>query len=216
MITQHEYWFLDLCVESEMPLHLVGENMSEVGLNRRTHGLPQEQVVIVLTRLFERGDIEARYRDKSNVFQPSRDLVAAALASKEHHLYYGLTQQGGTRWESASRPDWDRYLAVSIREREGTLKCRRKDIIETYIEQVFSFRGIELIPGTDQWSEVHPWPATYWKQLPSALRLRFLHTERAALTPTTCGEYDTPATQWVEATDLWANWYTPLFSFGRP
>jgi len=30
----------------------------------------------------------------------------------------------------------------------------------------------EAIPGSDEWNELAPWPATYWKALPQGVRLR--------------------------------------------
>src|SRR4026207_1307452 len=110
-----ECWLLDSVVTGWCPLvWLAAKNGGEV-LNKRDHGLNRDELISVLNRLFRRGDLLARRMEKSvekEIFIPTETEIEAAL-SRRLSCTYGLTLQGGARWEEVSQPHWERYISDS-------------------------------------------------------------------------------------------------------
>src|SRR5579864_2602507 len=117
VIDKTEYWFLDVVVEMEWPLWILTDPEMETHLNRRGHGLAYPDLVDILERMFQNGDLGARYpSDNTNnttQFIPTRTEIEASLGREGVELWFALTEQGAVRWETISQPNWDRYLADS-------------------------------------------------------------------------------------------------------
>jgi hypothetical protein len=88
-------------------------------------------------------------------------------------VYYGLTAAGGAAWEEVARPDWDRYIDSSfgIDPDEGEVICADPARAEGFVFSPYQ----EHPPLADSLrrDRLEPWPATYWKTLPSGHRIAF-------------------------------------------
>ena len=201
-----EYWLLDSVVESWCPLvWLVAKNVGEL-LNKRDHSLNRDELISVLNRLFRRGDLLAHPRGKfveKEIFIPTEIEIEAAL-SRRLDCFYGLTLQGGARWEEVSQPHWERYISDSVyaEPQEGEIIGSDRDLVEQYDSLSDYDSGISVVPGSKRWDVLRPWQATYWKELPVGHRLRFKYecVERPP-EPT-----DPKVREWFNEIH---NWYTP-------
>jgi hypothetical protein len=131
-----EYWLLDSVVESRDSLALLVSNDIETAFNKRSHGLTREQLINVLERLFLGGDLLAHHWEKSGpkkFFIPTRTEIEEAFNGRVR-CFYGLTSQGGARWEEVSQPRWERYIhdAVYAEPRDGEIIGSDRNLVEQY------------------------------------------------------------------------------------
>ena len=202
-----EYWLLDSVIEARYPLMWLASEDIEGRFNKRNHGLKRDELVSVLKHLFWRGDLFAQSLEKSGPkdrFIPTQNEIEEALEGRLDCVY-GLTLQGGARWEEVSRPHWERYVSawVYADPQEGQIVGSDRGLVEKYDSMSHYVWDISVVPGSKRWDVLEPWQATYWKELPLGHRVRF-------------------SFQWVERLPDWKtepaisewlaeinNWYTP-------
>jgi hypothetical protein len=202
-----EYWLLDSVVESRDSLALLVSNDIETAFNKRGHGLTRDQLINVLERLFVGGDLLAQCWEKSGpkeFFIPTRTEIEEAFNGRVR-CFYGLTSQGGARWEEVSQPRWDRYIHDSVyaEPREGEIICSDRNLVEQYDSLSRYDSDISVVPGSEHWDVLQPWQATYWKELPVGHRLRYKY-EWVGRTPEL--KTDPKISGWFKEI---RNWYTP-------
>lgn len=125
-INRGEYWVINAALEASLFFSaLAVENLEET-FNIKGHGLNYSQLVDTLDCLFQRGDLIAYYSQsiqKSypnwNIFIPNKqEIIAGLQGNLVSNICYKLTAQGGTRWESVSNPNWNRYYTPIYTEPE--------------------------------------------------------------------------------------------------
>lgn len=203
---KNEYWLLDSVVEKWDSLKSLVSDDIEGAFNKRSHGLNRDELVSVLDHLFQRGDLLARRREKSvskGFFIPTRREIEEALDGRLN-CFYGLTSQGGARWEEVSQPQWERYISSSVyaEPQEGETIGSDRALVEQYELLSRYDSEVSVIPGSEQWDVLRPWQATYWKELPLGHRLRFKYewVERRPERP------NPEIEKWFKEIH---NWYTP-------
>ena len=204
-----EYWLLDSVVESWCPLRwLAAKNVGEV-LNKRDHGLSRDELITLLNRLFQRGDLLARRMGKGvekQRFTPTQTDIQEALSGRLD-CSYGLTLQGGARWEDVSKPQWERYLTdwVYADPREGEIVGSDVRMVKKCVS--LSVPGVSVVPGSKHWDVLKPWQATYWKVLPLGHRVRYSYYDPQERPPESKigGWFDCEHWEWVKEVN---NWYT--------
>jgi len=145
--------------------------------------------------MFREGDIKAERTEdfKSwSDFAPTVENIEAALFRQGEFghprptVYYGLTAQGGAKWEAAARPDWNRFIYGGYSDSEAELISMNRQWVERYfmLIQPGGFDTLFAVPGTEVWDTLEPWQALYWKTLPIGHRVRFTYTSG--------GEYPSP------------------------
>lgn len=184
------YWLLDAAAFGMTPLAwLTAENVCEVFNTRRGHELSFPALVDTLERLFLGGDLIAERGGESehtSAFVPCRPDIVAAL-SDQVRLYYGLTGQGGARWEAFAKPVWSRYIDVGYWTDStagdidvGEIVAQDKHAVEQYLAALYAHYvepTYTLHPESEHWDLVSPWDVTYWKTLPQGYRVRFTYNE---------------------------------------
>jgi hypothetical protein len=184
------YWLLDAAALGRPPLQwLTAENLCEVFNTRRGHDLLLPALIDMLERLFQTGDVIAERMEKNELlgeFVPTRPDIMAGLTGQVC-LFYGLTAQGGTRWEAFARPEWSRYIDVGywtdatrgeiavgeiVAQDQHAVEQYRAALFAHYVEPTYTIH-----PDSERWDLVVPWCATYWKTLPQGHRLRFKYHE---------------------------------------
>lgn len=110
-----EYWILDAIAEGMWLLGTLKPDIVQMAFNRPGHGLDYDALIGLLDRLFRDGDLVAdrvslpNWED-SQLFVPTREEIVDLLAVVGGpDVFYGLTAQGGARWEAVSAPDWERF-----------------------------------------------------------------------------------------------------------
>jgi hypothetical protein len=202
-----EYWLLDSVVEAWYPLVWLVSDDVEGSFNKRHHGLERDELVGVLAELFGGGDLLAKRVEKSvtkEFFTPARAEIEAALEGRFDCLY-GLTSQGGARWEEVSQPRWERYVCgwVSGEPQEGEIVGSDRTLVEKYDSLSHYVWDISVVADSRRWEVLQPWQATYWKTLPLGHRVRFSFewVERPPEWKT-----DAMISEWLKEIH---NWYTP-------
>jgi hypothetical protein len=204
-----EYWLLDSVVEAWYPLKWLASDEVELAFNRRRHGLSRDELTGALERLFEGGDLLAGRMEKSMLqqesFVPARAEIEQALAG-QLDISYGLTPQGGARWEAVSRPEWQRYLRACLftDPDEGEIVGSDRLLVEKFDSLSHYAWNISVVAGSKRWDVQQPWQATYWKELPAAHRVRFSFRWVDA-SPAT--RTDPQARAWLAQIK---EWYTPV------
>lgn len=146
--------------------------------NKSGHGLDRPALARLLERLRRRGDILIQdERDHPLVLSATsmEGLLDQGRERGEH--YYGLTEQGGARWETEARADWSGYVSEWWRDPSeedgasealwtGEIACADPERLDRQISVRFPEFGQRIIPGTEKREIVAPWKATYWKTLP--------------------------------------------------
>lgn len=169
-MTADEFWFLDLVVTLQWPLRVLeADNLAEK-INADGHGLPHNRLVEVLLHLFQDGHLVAHDYEGDD-FTPGKAAIEQGLKGYRE-LFFGLTAQGGARWEALARPDWSRYLDADVGcdPDELEILAGSKELIEEYLT-VLPF-SVDPVLGTETWDTLSPWNATYWKTLPLGHRFK--------------------------------------------
>jgi HEAT repeat protein len=180
-----EFFLLSIVVEDHQPLWRLEEESLGDSLNRQAPDFTRDQLVDTLSDLFQCGDLTAhlggtsRLRpgdpnlldemtlhnaDTSRPFCPNRDEIDGALCGALN-LHYGLTPQGGARWEAMAQFDWNYHLGEWF---DDGLEGPSQEMIEVYLASTNC-----ALAGSEEWSTVRPWKATYWKSIPEGVRVRY-------------------------------------------
>jgi len=182
-VVNPELWIFENAATSRMPLWALVHPEIESLLNIPGHGLNRSLVLKLMERLAFQGDIFIE--DESGHPRLFAASEMDSLAQRNRHCpQYGLTPAGGARWEGWAGAVWDRYVRchqLSSREdHEGYYEiCTvNRATLEQFIEVYFPYRGDAIVSGTEFWEPLAPWPATYWKVLPSAWRFQCRRSPR--------------------------------------
>jgi hypothetical protein len=197
-----EYWLLDSVIEAWCPLVWLASEDIEGSFNKRSHGLKRGELVTVLNRLFHRGYLLAKQNDAE--FVPAQADIEDALDGRLDCLY-GLTSQGGARWEEVSHPQWERFITawVYADPQEGEIVGSNRQLVEEYDSLSHYVWDISVHADSRRWDVLQPWQATYWKTLPLGNRVRFSFdwVERSPESKT-----DARVSEWLTRIH---HWYTP-------
>ena len=203
------YWLLDAAATSYVPLELLTlEHKVTIVWNKPWHGMGEERLLQALNTSFVEGDLVALAGEDEGpdeLFVPTMEEVKAAFArTAGRYIYYGLTAQGGARWEQASAPRWDRFVDTLRDQEEGEITATTRELAGRYLASQ-AHDGIEIVAGSEQWQVLTPWPATYWKSLETGHKITFRYQEQTR-------EEREPKPAWVE--DLLAEtdgWYRNIW-----
>jgi hypothetical protein len=237
---KYEYWFLDVAVYMHIGVcWIVPDIRGNLAVNRAPLDLSLPEMAKALDNLFQRGDIFAysngiRPEMRDIPFTPNFDEILEALEvgsrsiidshgeGYENLFSYGLTKQGGEKWERYSNPTWENLLENSASQIDGypnwevTLICLSKDILEEYLEiQTYFSLGFTWIhSGEIKWDIVSSWKYSYWRTFPQAYRVRYLGIEPDRepywyITPSEYTEEERKADAWLKGLN---NWYTNYFN----
>ncbi len=193
-----EYWILDAAVEGMWALGTLKPDIVQMAFNRPGHGLSYDALIGLLDRLFQRGDLVAdrvgrlNWED-SHLSVPTREEIVDLLAVVGGpDVWYGLTAQGGARWEAVSAPDWERFSDCWWGDPDwwGAVSADH-----LRVEQYLSSAKVQsrIVPGSELWEVVTPWQATYWKTLPIGHKVSFRITKPKRLMP-----WAEPAADWYK------------------
>ncbi|MCR9297162.1 MAG: hypothetical protein NXI32_31060 [bacterium] len=148
-------------------------------LNRGYHALSPDDLIATLTRMFERGDIDAYYNDDFN--KPATiDTFLKGLGNSECNLHCGVTHAGGKRWEQLANPDWDRYFEGFGWDGDNVLllatTLERLDELTANAEVLWNCK---MTLANNDIIEIVPWEPFTWKTLPRALKatVRYIKCE---------------------------------------
>lgn len=194
IITEKEYWFLDLVVRWWWPLKGLELEPAELEFhaNKSAHHLGHVELVNILSDLLLKGDLvfsrahSHSENEQHAPFIPSKSEIEEALAGRDE-IYYGLTNQGGRRWEMASVPNWDLFLYEASRGRkENDVRVMDYEVISSNRVLVEQWLNTEEIPvNSPSWEQLTPWQVTYWKTLPMGHQVKFqqIYAEDYGLIP---------------------------------
>jgi hypothetical protein len=204
-LTPIERWFLEVVVELKYPVACLASPRLDLILNRPAHALAVDQVLDVLVQLQARGLLCFFERDDARETALERGAILEALRGQhdvrrvDRPVYFGMTSLGGAEWERVARPEWALYVDEGYRTDPaiGSL-C---GIDRHYLARLGA-RVEERIEGTDRWTPLHPWQATYWKTLPSGHELRFRYERSKDHAP-----YRVAPDPWTSEDE--AAWFTP-------
>lgn len=188
-MNKNEYWFLEAAIRLKIPFPWLSAGNVDELLTRPHHHLSRPELLIVLERLFARGDLFLEYVDRHGQSErrqaPSRSEIEAALYSAQEEgigpperLFYGVTAQGGALWERHSHPQWDLFFeeGYGIDPYEGEMAASTPGLIEERLGHAPYDTMIKaIVPESLRWSVLQPWQATYWKQLPLGYRVEFTY-----------------------------------------
>ena len=185
-----EYWLLDLVVEDGAPIHWVASEHHTELFNVLPHNATESELVSAFVALHDLGLIMGhRVHPEWGEGVPVRlDRDAVAVATREPGWRQGgprtdfaLTASGGAAWEAAAKPDWDRFVyeeteydgddSPGICQVEASTPVRALEYLN-YLER-YHFVDATHYTSTD----IAPWEATYWKNLPRGVRFEFARSE---------------------------------------
>ena len=167
-----EFFILSVVFEHHHRLSIFDSPNLGESVNRTPPPFSFAELTETLYDMFCCGDLFAtrlRKRRRSRPFIPTREELDAALCDALE-IEYGLTPQGGERWERMSKFDWSYHLGGFT----GTgLESTKAEMIDVYLAWTRS-----SVPGSERQNTVRPWKATYWKSLPEAVRVRYQEQTR--------------------------------------
>lgn len=184
-----EYWFLDAAIRLKIPFNWLSAANVDQMLNRPHHSLSTSELLVVLERMFARGDLFLEYMNRDGQRQrtqaPSRHEIKTALSmphnkwiEQSEHVFYGVTDRGGASWETLSHPQWDHFYdeGYGTNPYEGEMTASTRGLIEERLALIPYDSFLEtIVPESVQWSILQPWEATYWKQLPLGYHIEFAY-----------------------------------------
>ena len=180
-LSRCEYWLLENAVEHPIPTPWLTADNLETCLNKKGHGVSNEEVTRSVTELVTQGLIE--------IIPPAVDSASRTLALPEdsalHELLqreqYQLTPEGGAAWERFARPDWNMYVRFEgMSDENGNEQARVETadlaLAEEYVTGLH-YTGYSVASETLRQSRLSPWHPTYWKTLEVGSRLSFDYTD---------------------------------------
>jgi hypothetical protein len=207
-IEKGEYWIIDVAVQYSQYMSSLRhpEEYLEQAFNRKGHSLTYIEILDTLDKLFQKGDLIA-FCDPNDItpfstdpFIPTREQIDSAMKKElPYSVFYGLTFQGGTRWESSSKTNWDFFFdfahseedkdeedgllvddgrgffyTKSDREMKVIVIGGSQKILQEYLNyglaDPFKIIDIESI----SWEILGAWQPTYWKTLAQSYRLSYI------------------------------------------
>lgn len=218
-----EYWFLDAAIELKVPLYWLSASNVDEMLNRPHHNLSAQALLEVLEQMFDRGELfleyTNRYKQSYRTQAPSRRAIESALfmttdewMGRPEQVMYGVTGRGGATWETLSQPQWDRFYVegYGINPYEGEITASERGLVEQLLRRApYDSMVKAIVPESIRWSVLHPWEATYWKQVPIGYQVEFTYLTRS-------GDEEMPLPpKWVRRWyQLRHRWYTHYLETG--
>jgi hypothetical protein len=208
-IDKSRCWLLDLVCENKFPLSILREDKLAMIVNRSTeHGLSNTELVNTVELLFEEGMLVANLYDNPKDFavtiHPKRRDIEDAIAGKLE-IHYGLTALGGKYWETVYKPNWKFFVTGWSHDDIASFSGSDRDIVEQYL-LLLPYRSQQrVVLGSASWEPQTPYPATYWKALPSGWRVTFKVGE------SDIGLGIEMPPEYQELNDLINSWYTNPF-----
>ncbi len=148
-------------------------NLGEV-VNRPDPKFSRDELLETLYNLTCCGDLAVRrawrqaQQKRHPMFVPTREEIDAALCGALD-LAYGLTPQGGARWESMAQFDWSYHVKYFA---DAGIECTNAEMVDVYL--AWSRRSV---PGSEKRRSIRHWKPTYWKSLPVGVRVRYKESE---------------------------------------
>jgi hypothetical protein len=184
-----ECWFLDTAIRLKIPVNWISATNVDEILNRPHHNLSTPELLVILERMVERGDLFVEYANRDEqryrTQVPSRGEIESELCRTHddwmawsEQVFYGVTTTGGANWEALSHPQWDRFYdeAYVIEPYEGEITAAERGFAEQLLGLVRHNSFVKaIVPESIRWSVLQPWNATYWKQLRSGYRVDFTY-----------------------------------------
>ena len=175
-----EYAILELAVEFGIPLCIVAgpRELYEAQWAKPWHGLEHSQLLDIFEKLALTGDIFIRDSnwDAINLSRSELNVEFETRRPHSERTYYGLTPQGGMRWEQFSKADWSRYHSWEWDdEGEGVLEIAAltSETAERASRYVGPFNELRIFVETLERRTLQPWMATYWKSFEVGHAVRF-------------------------------------------
>ncbi len=135
-------------------------NLGEA-VNRRAPTFSRDELVETLYDLSCCGDLavsrvwrQANKRRRHLLFVPTREEIDAALCGAMD-LSYGLTPQGGARWERMAQFDWSYHIKYFA---DAGIESTNAEMVDIYLS--WSRRSV---PGSEKRRSIRHWKPTYWK-----------------------------------------------------
>jgi hypothetical protein len=177
--TRSEYWLLETAVSMGIPVSpLLLSDQLELAFNKPGHGNNRSQLEAEFKSLAERRFIGFSDGDENRA-ATIKDVPAGLDGVNE--LYYRLTSDGGANWEAFAAPDWNKFVKHSYSYEDGS-ECHEVVAVDkSRLRRVFDglhYIGVNPKPETIVWTELKPFSATYWKELPEGFRVAFRTTPR--------------------------------------
>jgi hypothetical protein len=172
----HDYWLFETAVEHRIPVPFLVHPEVEVLFNKRSHGLNRRQLFTVLRSQFELGNFIAHQESRGDFIPTDGELWSSLeyvpINRRPASIYYGLTTAGGKVWERCVSPRWDRYISEAYGDDDGEIIAADEHIVAECLRWL-PHVGIDVSRHSIVWDALTPWPATYWKSLPSGCRVQF-------------------------------------------
>lgn len=164
------------------PLDYTNENLINIV---NDYNIDISEIIKVAARLFQKGYILAdRYLGTQDNGQENwiNDLVLRKSEIEDlfdgdtFDFSYKLTPEGGARWESMTKPNWQWYKYIALyTDYDDVEKIEIVSTQKAIIKQALTFDSLsdsfQYIPGTEIWDVLEPWQAKYWKTLPKGYRV---------------------------------------------
>lgn len=172
-------WLSDTLVEARIDISTLGRPVGviEEAFNRSVESfeLPQLASQIFQDQLNGRvGFLTAN----ESALSLGQDAILESISTSREGYYLELTQDGGKCWEQLAGTDWSRFTSVQQQEVEVNGIWHWQLAIEAETEELarrlsqnLDLLGYSQSKGEFQLSRLVPWEATYWKFLPSGVRL---------------------------------------------
>ncbi|WP_223636884.1 hypothetical protein [Corallococcus sp. EGB] len=135
----------------------------------------------MLASLCEAGLIEVQHIETGALARSHQEIERALAMNscKPAHysgFWYHLTDKGGAMWESLARPDWGRYSKGRREEEESFIEAGSRECAEAEFAWWSTDPSKTLLPGSEAWTGLQPWDATYWKTLSVGFRVHYRWT----------------------------------------
>jgi hypothetical protein len=180
-IDRKTFWFLDEVVESGVNLAVLRSPRIEEILNRRTHGLGDNELVEFLASLCQAGLIEVKNKEgvrACTLHEVERAFAQSGCVPRHYSgFWYSLTPVGGAAWESVTHPEWSRYTDYSMGLSDIRIEAGSRERAHEEYAQASTDPAHVPVPGSYEESLLQPWAATYWKTLPTGFRIQYAWVE---------------------------------------
>lgn len=189
-----EFLILHYAVELWMRPQWIKDINVQDYLNKPFHNLNEDALLSLLDEMFQQGDLIGRY-NKGDYYEystPTKQEIKQAInvrSLQDSLFYYGLTEQGGLKWERLAKANWDKYIYESFGEYhpsgphtmplDGEIISSSKTATANKLAMTKHFQQpfYRILPETEVWDTIEPWHATYWKILPIGHRVSFVYTD---------------------------------------
>jgi hypothetical protein len=151
------------------PVRFFGRKDIEELLNKSIRKARPDEIAKRLGDLIHSGLIVAKSKERGQFIPDHNELikhifVAGQVGDMKTEVFLGLTPLGGNRWETITRPEWNKFTVFEDAPRSPATWLEMSSKAD--LKEALAMSGAPAPTRVATLKVLKPWQPVYWKYLP--------------------------------------------------